>query len=133
METIKHVLPVTIDKKNIPLWKANKFPTEVSFDVQEFNDIPIECNFIANLDVGPVSESPALSIQYCFAIDEIYLTNLLAVKPPPELITIASLLLAEDAAIEYARVSGMRNHLQGRVHQVLDKCRGVYSVYFGQK
>ena len=115
METIKNTLPVTIDKKNLPLWKAKKVESDVSFDIQEFNDLPIECNFIANLDVGPVSENPALSIQYCFALDEIYITNLLAVKSSRD----ASNLLANDAAIEYANVSGMKNHLPGRVHEFL--------------
>ena len=112
MKTIKDTLPVTIDKKNLPLWKAKKVESDVSFDVQEFNDLPIECNFIANLDVRPVSENQTLSIQYCFALDEIYITNLLAVKSSRE----ASNLLANDAAIEYANVSGMKNHLPGRVH-----------------
>ena len=112
MNTIKDTLPVTIDKKNLPLWKAKKIESEVWFDVQEFNDLPIECNFIANLDVRPVSENQTLSIQYCFALDEIYITNLLAVKSSRE----ASNLLANDAAIEYANVSGMKNHLPGRVH-----------------
>ena len=125
MEIIKVVLPVTLDKKNLPLWRANRFPTEVSFAVQEFNDIPIACNFIASLDIFPVTENPAISIQYCLAIDEIYLTNRLAVKPSPELITLAELMLVWDAAIEYERVSGMRNHLQGRVHQVFEEFRGV--------
>ena len=112
MKTIKDTLPVTIDKKNLPLWKAKKVESEVWFDVQEFNDLPIECNFIANLDVRPVSENQTLSIQYCFALDEIYITNLLAVKSSRD----ASNLLANDAAIEYANVSGMKNHLPGRVH-----------------
>ena len=112
MILIKQTLPVTIDKKNLPLWKAKKVESDVSFDVQEFNDLPIECNFIANLDVRPVSENQTLSIQYCFALDEIYITNLLAVKSSRE----ASNLLANDAAIEYANVSGMKNHLPGRVH-----------------
>ena len=112
MKTIKDTLPVTIDNKNLPLWKAKIVESDVSFDVQEFNDLPIECNFIANLDVRPVSENQTLSIQYCFALDEIYITNLLAVKSSRE----ASNLLANDAAIEYANVSGMKNHLPGRVH-----------------
>ena len=111
MKTIKDTLPVTIDKKNLPLWKANKVKSEVSLTVQEFNDLPIECNFIANLDIYPVGENPELSIQYCFAIDEIYITNLLAVNSSR-----ASNLLANDAAIKYAKVSGMKNHLPGRVH-----------------
>ena len=112
MEMIKVVLPVALDKKNIPLWKATKVESDVSFDVQEFNDLPIECNFIANLDVGPVSENPALSIQYCLAMDEIYITNLLE---DISLEAKSSDLLANDAAIEYSNVSGMKNHLAGRV------------------
>ena len=116
MEIIKVVLPVTLDKKNIPLWKANKVKTEVSIAVQEFNDIPIECNFIANLDICPVSENPALSIQYCFAIDEIYITNLLEdISMEVKSLRNASILSARDAAIEYSNVSGMKNHLSGRV------------------
>ena len=112
MEMIKNVLPVALDKKNIPLWKATKVESDVSFNVQEFNDLPIECNFIANLDVSPVSENPALSIQYCLAMDEIYITNLLE---GISLEAKSSHLLANDAAIEYSNVSGMKNHLAGRV------------------
>ena len=48
METIKHVLPVTIDKKNIPLWNAYKFPTEVSFDIQEFNDLHFQFGYLSS-------------------------------------------------------------------------------------
>ena len=115
IETIKNTLPVSIDKKNLPLWKAKNVESDVSFDVREFNDLPIECNFIANLDVCPVSENRALSIQYCFALDEIYITNHLAVKSSRD----ASNLLANDAAIEYANVSEMKNHLPGEVHEVV--------------
>lgn len=107
MKMIKDTLPVTIDRKNLPLWKAKKVESEVFFTVQEFNDLPIECNFIANLDIRPVSENPTLSVQYSFALDEIYITNLLAKKSSRD----ASNLLANDAAIEYANVSGMKNHL----------------------
>ena len=114
MILIKQTLPVTIDKKNLPLWKAKKVESDFSFDVQEFNDIPIECNFIANLDVQPVSESPAVSIQCCFALDEIYITNLLGVKSSSD----ASNFLANDAAVEYANVFGMNNHLSVRVHLI---------------
>ena len=94
---------------------AKNVESDVSFDVREFNDLPIECNFIANLDVCPVSENRALSIQYCFALDEIYITNPLAVKSSRD----ASNLLANDAAIEYANVSEMKNHLPGEVHEVV--------------
>ena len=114
METLKNTLPVTIDKKNLPLWKAKKVESDVNFAVQEFDMLPVECKFIANMDIRPVSANPALSIQYSFALDEIYITNHLAKKSQRD----SSNLLANDAAIEYAIVSGMKCHLPGRVQFV---------------
>ena len=112
IQTIKHILPTSINKDKIPLWRAKQVESSVRFSVQEFSELPVECDFIANLDLRPASPNPSLSIQYCLALDEIYVSHHLATKSKRA----ESNLLANDAAIEYAGVSGMKCHLQGIVN-----------------